>query len=62
MIKIDMWYGNKAEEVAKIDIFFSDLDCVYRGNCYIDGKIVGDYSASDSLEIEKAFPQLHFNW
>ena len=61
-INIDMWYGDKAEDVDNIDIFFSDVDCVYRGNCYIKGKPVGDYSATDSTKIEAAFPQLEFNY
>lgn len=58
----DMWYGNKIEDVTKIDIFFSDLDCLYRGNIYINDKCVGDYTAEDTQEIEKKFPQLKFNW
>lgn len=62
MINIDMWYGDKKEDAERIDIFFSDIDCVYRGNIYKGGKIIGDYSCADSLEIEKAFPQLVFNW
>ena len=49
------WYGNKIEEVTKIDITFSDCDCMYRGNCYIDGKMVGNYSTDDSIELEKLF-------
>lgn len=62
MIKINMWHGDKKEDADRIDIFFSDLDCVYRGNIYKAGKMIGDYSCTDSLEIEKAFPQLSFNW
>ncbi len=62
MINIDMWNGDPVEKVEKIDIFFSDVDCVYRGNCYIGGKAVGDYTATDSLEIERSFPQLKFDY
>ena len=62
MINIDMWYGDKKEDADKIDVFFSDVDCIYRGNIYKEGKAIGDYSCTDSLEIEKAFPQLVFNW
>lgn len=62
MINIDMWYGDDLKEVDKIDIAFYDLDCVYRGNIYINGKIVGDYASNDSLKLEKSFPQLTFNW
>lgn len=55
---IDMWYGNKIEEVDKITVSFSDLDCEYRGNCYIGGKCVGDFSTQDSLEIGRTFSHL----
>lgn len=62
MISIDMWYGDDLKEVDTIDIIFYDLDCVYRGNIYINGKIVGDYACNDSLKLKKSFPQLTFNW
>lgn len=62
MIKIDMWYGDDHKEADKIDINFYDLDCEYRGNIYKDGKIIGDYVCIDSIELEKAFPQLTFKW
>ena len=62
MINIDMWYGDKKEDADKIDVFFSDVDCIYRGNIYKEGKAIGDYSCTDSLKLEKAFPQLVFNW
>ena len=61
-IKIDMWYGDKTEEVDKIDMFFSDIDCIYHGNIYKNGRIIGDYFCSDSTILEKIFPQLIFNW
>lgn len=61
-IKVDMWYGDSIEDVDKIDISFSDLDCVYRGNIYIKGKCVGDYSCGDSMLLERVFPQLTFKW
>lgn len=62
MLKIDMWYGDKTEDAEKIDIFFSDCDCVYRGNIYKNGKMIGDYTCDDSLVLERIFPQLNFNW
>lgn len=62
MFNIDMWYGDKKEDADKIDIVFSDIDCIYCGNIYKEGKPIGDYSCTDSLELEKAFPQLTFNW
>ncbi len=61
-IDIDMWYNDLVSEVDKIDVSFSDADCVYRGNLYIAGKMVGDYSCNSSTEIERAFPQLSFDW
>lgn len=62
MKKVDLWYGNEIKDVDKIDISFSDIDCVYRGNMFINGKMVGDYETDDSLKLEKMFPQLQFNW
>lgn len=62
MIKIDMWYGDDHKQADRIDVNFYDLDCRYRGNIYIGMKIVGDYTCTNSTELEKAFPQLLFNW
>lgn len=62
MINIDMWYGDKKEDADRIGVIFYDLDCEYRGNIYKNGKIIGDYACKNSLELEKAFPQLVFNW
>lgn len=58
----DMWYNNQPSEADKIDIFFYDNDCEYRGNIYKDGKAIGDYTCNDSIELEKIFKHLHFNW
>lgn len=56
MIKIDLWYGNTLDDVAYIDHYFCDLDCVHRGNMYdADGIPIGDYSTTDSLELERTF-------
>ena len=57
-----MWYEDKKEEADKIDIFFNDLDCMYSGNIYKNGQIIGDYFCSNSMILEKLFPQLVFNW
>ena len=62
MIKIDMWYNDKPTDADNADVFFNDLDCKYRGNMYKAGKIIGDYVCTDTLELEKAFPQLVFDW
>lgn len=61
MIRLDMWYGNKTSEVTRVNIIWSDLDCVYRGNMSIGGKYVGDYTANSVQEIEEAFPHLSRN-
>ncbi len=61
MIKIDMWYGNDHTEADKIDITFYPNDGQYRGNIYKDGKVIGDYTCNNSVELEKAFTQLTFN-
>ena len=61
MINIDMWYGNKIEEVTKIDINFYDNSGEYRGNIYIDDSIVGDYSTKEYKALENTFKQLVFN-
>lgn len=59
---IDMWYGNDSGEADKIDVWFSDCDCVYRGNIWKCGEPIGDYVCSDSTTLETLFPQLVFNW
>ena len=54
-MNIDYWYKN--ERAAKADCFFYPNECIYRGNLYNkDGKIIGDFSSRDSVEIEKRFP------
>lgn len=50
------------KEADKIDVVFYPNDCEYRGNIYKRGKTIGDYSCKDSVLLEKAFPQLTFNW
>ena len=62
MIKIDMWYGDKPETAEYVDVYFYGNESVYRGNIYKGGRMVGDYVCDDSLELEKAFPQVIFNW
>lgn len=62
MIKIDMRYGDNRKKIDKIDVAFYPNDGEYRGNIYKDNKIVGDYVCNDSVELEKSFPQLTFDW
>lgn len=45
---LDMRYGDRPRDADKIDIFFSDLDCIYHGNIYQNGRIIGDYSAENA--------------
>lgn len=60
-LNIDMWYGNSISEADGIDVYFSDIDCIYRGNIYKDGRMIGDYSCTDSVTLENAFKGL-FTW
>ena len=62
MVNIDMWYEDKIQDTTKIDIIFYDNCGEYRGNIYIDDKIVGDYSTKNSCELEKVFSHLNFRW
>jgi len=62
MINIDMWYGHEPSEADKIDIAFYPNDGEYRGNIYKNNKCIGDYTCNGSIELEKAFSHLHFNW
>lgn len=62
MINIDMWYNEKISEADRIDITFYPNIGVYRGNIYKNGRAIGDYTCSDSSELEKAFEHLSFNW
>jgi len=62
MVKNDMWYGDSYKDADAIDIIFYPNSGEYRGNIYINGKFVGDYSCKDSVELEKKFSQLSFNW
>ena len=57
-VNIDMWYGDKPEQVTGLDICFNDLGGFYCGNLRIFGKIVGDYCSDSVQDLEKAFPHL----
>lgn len=59
-VTIDMWYDDDVSKVDNMDVSFSDADSVYRGNLYINDKVVGDFSTSDSVALAKVFPQ--FDW
>ena len=54
-MKIDIWYDG--EEIFAADCTFYPNDGIYRGNLYnADGRMIGDYSSTDSVEIEERFP------
>lgn len=57
-MKIDMWYDDDIKSADEVTYTFYDRDAEYRGVIYREGKAIGDYSTSDSLEIEKFFPWL----
>lgn len=56
-LRVDMWYGHEFEaKKYGADAYFSDCDCVYRGNIFDDtGKMIGDYETTDSVWIEQNF-------
>ena len=58
MIKIDMWYEYKPEEVTGINWSFYGYDVGYRGNLYKNGKTIGDFTADTMQEVQEAFPHL----
>ena len=59
-MSIDFWYGNKPEDINKISISFYPNEGVYRGNLWIDNKIVGDFSMNESCAIYSVFPGFDF--
>lgn len=53
----DFWYCDSLRDVVRATCAFYPGECVYRGNLYNrSGRIVGDYSSRDSVEVEKYFP------
>lgn len=50
----DCWYGDTMSDCDRIDCFFSDCDCVYRGNFYKNGRAVGDCTARTLPAIQAA--------
>lgn len=58
MIKIDYWYTDGRKNPAVYaDCYFYPNDGIYRGNVFdANGNMIGDYTATDSVEIEKRFP------
>lgn len=58
MLKIDMWYGDKLSDVDKVDGSWSDLDLIYRGSLYKNGRTIGDYSCNDLSELYNKLERL----
>jgi len=60
MFKIDYWYKSGREarkEIAFANVSFYPNEGIYRGNVFnSDKKIIGDFTANDSVEIERRFP------
>lgn len=52
---LDFWYNHSIEDVTAISVSFSDLDCIYRGNMYVNGLAVGDFTTTSSTLIEETF-------
>ena len=59
---LDMWYGDGFDpEKHHVNVFFSDTDCVYRGNIYDEtGRAVGDFWGIDSVALARFF-HIKFN-
>ena len=56
MLNIDFWYGNEYKDITGVSVSFYPNDGEYRGNVYQGSKIIGDFTATDRVEIETSFP------
>ena len=55
-MRIDYWYKDR-RRAEYADCFFYPNEGVYRGNIYdSDGNMIGDFTSTDSVKIEKRFP------
>ncbi len=53
-MRIDLWYPG--EQIAAASCAFYPNDGEYRGNVYnASGRIIGDFTSKNSVEIEKRF-------
>lgn len=56
-VKFDFWYDNTFDDVCDADCRFYPNGGYYAGNIYdCSGKIIGDYTGTDSVAIERLFP------
>lgn len=54
---IELWHGESEEEIAGANCLFYPNSGVYRGNLFNeDGRMIGDFTSTDSVEIEDRFP------
>ena len=54
---IELWQGESEEEIAGANSFFYPNSGVYRGNLFNeDGRMIGDFTSTGSVEIEDRFP------
>lgn len=58
-LTVDFWYSDKMADCDNIDCYFSDTDCIYRGNFYRNNKAVGDYTATTLQAISTAWDKAH---
>ena len=55
---LDMWYGDRPRDADKIDIFFSDLDCIYHGNTIKTGALLGTIPQKMPRKLKECFRNL----
>lgn len=61
-VNLDFWYDHTIEDVTKVSVSFNGSTGLYTGWMYRGEQIIGDFSAADSIELEKTFPHLNFKW
>lgn len=56
-INFDFWYDNTFDDVCDVDCMFYPNGGYYAGNIYdCSGKIIGDFTGTDSVAIGRLFP------
>lgn len=59
---VDIWYKEERQNITGMDCFFSDLSCSYSGHFYAGSRMVGDYAARDSSEVERIAASFNIPW
>ena len=62
MMHIDMWYNDNPASADRVSYSFCDSGCTYRGNFYKGTRCIGDFTATDSVELSKRMATLGFDW